>query len=135
MTDSCRSPSARRGGLEGALGAEPVAVTSSVLGGLDEGPVFPGGAEQAASKGGGLEEGADLVVSNRAGPVASEGEGLLDSGGGTFCRLPCLDAPEPGISQLSVRRLEPSCIRLVATTAFIAACRGQHTHTQTHSEC
>lgn len=111
---------------------EPVAVTSSSLGGLDEGPLFPGGAEHAASEGVGLDEGADSVVSNDVGPTLSEGE-ELDSGGGTLCRLPCLDVPEPGISQLSVRRLEPSCIRLVATTAFIAACRRRHT--QTNIEC
>lgn len=124
MADSCRSPSARRGGLERLLGAEPVAVTSSLLCDLKEGPVFPEGAEPAASARGGLDNGASLVVSNSAGPMTSEVAEPLDSGGGTLSRLPSLDAPEPGISQLSVRRLEPSCIRLVATTAFIAAWRG-----------
>lgn len=125
MKDSCRSPSARRGGLDGGLGAELAPVTSSVLGGLEEGPVFPGGVGPAVSEGAGLDEGAGLVISDETGPLLSEEAGLLGSWGGSLCRLPCLDAPEPGISQLSVRRLEPSCIRLVATTAFIAACKGR----------
>lgn len=95
--------------------------------------MFPGGAGPAVSEGSVLDEGAGLLITEGAGPLLSEEAGLLGSGGGSLCRLPCLEAPEPGISQLSVRRLEPSCIRLVATTAFIAACRRRRTRTMSFS--
>lgn len=117
-TDVCRSPSARSGGL-----VRTVVGVGSELGTLE------------------LWEGQGLGVRwsllfdwsscgcSPGGVVSlSSKVGLAGSGAGSCCMLLCLEAPEPGISQLSVRRREPSCIRLVATTAFIAACK-THTHT------
>ncbi len=120
MTDACRSPSTRSGGL---VGAGPVVVTSE-LGGLGlrggEGLIALWSAGFDSSSCGGCWAG--------GGPSLSLGTGLVDSGGGSCCMLLCLEVPEPGISQLSVRRRELSCIRLVATTAFMAACRRTHIH-------
>ena len=83
------------------------------------------------AKGGG--EPLVLLFSDAEVGVASPAGGAWSvSGGGSCCMLPCREAPEPGSSQLSVRRLELSCIRLVATTAFIAAWNAQHTRTVKH---
>lgn len=117
ITDTCRSPSARSGGL---VGMGPVGVTSE-LGSLGlcggEGLRAFGSADFDSTSCGNCWSGGGASLSFWAEHA--------DSGGGSCCMLLCLEAPEPGMSQLSVRRREPSCIRLVATTAFMAAC--QHT--------
>ena len=126
-TDACRSPSMRRGGL---MGAGAVGVVSEI-GGLG----LHGGEGLRALWLVDFDSSSCGSCWFCEGVSLSEGGGLVDSGGGSCCMLLCLEAPEPGISQLSVRRREPSCIRLVATTAFMAA--WWHTHTlltsQTHT--
>lgn len=114
MMDNCRSPSARRGGL---VGEGPVGVTSE-LGGLE----LDGGEELGGFCLVDFASSFCCSCSLRGGDSFSVGVGLEDSVGGSCCMLLCLEVPDPGISQLSVRRREPSCIRLVATTAFMAAC-------------
>lgn len=113
-TDACRSPSTRKGGL---VGVGPVGVTSE-LGGLG----LLGGEGLRALWSAGFDSTSCDGCWSGGGASLSAGVGLVDSGGGSCCMLLCLEAPEPGISQLSVRRRELSCIRLVATTAFMAAC-------------
>ena len=102
------------GGGAVGVGAGPVGVASELGGGSG---VRGGDGVRAR-----WSEGFDLSSWSGGGGSSSVGEGLVDSGGGSCCMLLCLDVPEPGISQLSVRRRELSCIRLVATTAFMAAC-------------
>lgn len=111
MADACRRPSARRGGL---VRAGPVGVTSAI-GSLG----LRGGEGLGALSS--VDFGASFFCPSAGRHSFAVGAGLVASGGGSCCMLLCLDAPEPGISQLSVRRREPSCIRLVATTAFMAA--------------
>lgn len=121
MTDACRSPSARSGGL---TRAGPVGVASG-LGELGE--LGLGGGEGLRALWSSSLDSACCGTSWSGGVTSfSSGTGLVDSRGGSCCMLLCLEVPEAGISQLSVRRLEPSCIRLVATTAFMAACRHKH---------
>ncbi|XP_019711344.1 protein FAM174C [Hippocampus comes] len=79
-----------------------------------------GGLVGAGAAAGGLL--CSLWFSEGAAP-SSLGAGAAASGGRSRCTLLCRDVPEAGISQLSVRRRDDSCIRLVATTAFMAACR------------
>lgn len=113
-TDACLSPSALSGGLLGLLASE--------LGGL-------GLHEREglwALRSAGFESSSCGSCCSGSGASLPSGVGSVHSGGGSCCMLPCLEVPDPGISQLSVRRREPSCIRLVATTAFMAAC--PHTH-------
>lgn len=111
MADACRRPSARRGGL---VGVGPVGVTSE-LGSLG----LRGGEGLGAPSL--VDFGSSFCCPSAGRDSFVVGTGLVASGGGSCFMLLCLDAPEPGISQLSVRRREPSCIRLVATTAFMAA--------------
>lgn len=109
--DACLSPSARSGGLLGLVASE--------LGGLG----LCGGEVLRALRSAGFESSSCACCCSGGGASLPSGVGSVHSGGGSCCMLLCLEAPDPGISQLSVRRREPSCIRLVATTAFIAACQ------------
>lgn len=113
-TDTCLSPSARSGGL--------LELVASELGGLG----LCGGEGLRALWSAGFSSLSHGCCWSAGGVALPSGAGSVHSGGGSCCMLLCLEAPDPGISQLSVRRREPSCIRLVATTAFMAAC--QHAH-------
>lgn len=77
----------------------------------------------ASVRSGGLVGGllCSLWLSEGVAPSSLGAAAAAASGGRSCCTLLCRDVPEAGISQLSVRRRDDSCIRLVATTAFMAA--------------
>lgn len=114
MTDACRRPSARSGGLT-SVGPVGGAVE---LGGLG----LHGGEGLAALWSTCLDSSFWGTCWSEGVASFSPGAESAVSGGGSCCMLLCLEVTEPGISQLSVRRRDPSCILLVATTAFMAAC-------------
>lgn len=124
ITDACLSPSPRSGGL---VRARPVGVASGLTGlGLRGGEglwaLWSSNFDSASCGTCWSGEGTSLSL------VAEP----KDSGGGSCCMLLCREVPEPWISQLSVRRREPSCIRLVATTAFMAAFQHTRQHFTQH---
>lgn len=105
MTVVCLSPSAFRGGLVGMLSTVRV--------------------DDFGLRGVWIEElgSCDISFSSVLSMPSSTGmDSVWVSMGASFAKLHCLEFFSAlGISQLSVRRLEPSCMRLVATTAFMAA--------------
>lgn len=122
MTDSCLSPSGLRGGRVGGRPGGHPAGSGRAAGffGLHCGRAWMSGVDW-------LGGGAFSSVSPGVSLVWLCW--LRQSGADSFCMLfSRAGLSDPGLSQLSVRRREPSCMRLVATTAFIAACLGNRSH-------